>query len=128
MSATATDPAGNTSEFSADTVVTTAGGSYIVTTTADSGAGSLRAAIGAADASSGGFTVLFDIPTSDPGYDPATSMWTIAVASALPAISESTTIDGYSQPGWATSGGGPVILLNGSNAGPGERRSGSHCR
>ncbi len=119
VSATATDPAGNTSEFSADAIVTAAGGSYIVTNTADSGSGSLRAAIEAADASTGSFTIDFDIPASDPGYDPSTNFWTIAVASALPAVTESVTIDGYSQPGWTPIGGGPVILLNGSNAGPG---------
>ena len=119
ITATATDPLGNTSEFSANSIVTTAGGSYIVTNTADSGSGSLRAAIEAADASTGSFTIDFDIPTSDPGYDPSTNFWTIAVASALPAVTELVTIDGYSQPGWTPIGGGPVILVNGSNAGRG---------
>ncbi len=39
----------------------------VVTTTADSGAGSLRAVIAAANP---GDTVTFSIPTTDPGYDP----------------------------------------------------------
>ena len=120
VTATATDPAGNTSEFSADATIATTGGTYMVTTTADSGAGSLRAAIGMADASMGGFTIDFEIPTSDPGYDPSTSTWMIAVASALPALTESTTVDGYSQPGWGPATGyGPAIVLNGTNAGAG---------
>ncbi len=120
VSATATDAAGNTSEFSADTVVTTAGASYAVTTTVDSGTGSLRAAIEAADASSGDFTIIFDIPSSDPGYDSSTSTWTISLQSALPAVTQSVTINGYSQPGWGPAQGyNPAIVLNGSTAGEG---------
>ena len=45
IAATATDPAGNTSEFSADITITAMGGttrSFIVTNLNDSGSGSLR--------------------------------------------------------------------------------------
>ena len=118
MSATATDPAGNTSEFSADSIVTTAGGSYVVTTTADSGAGSLRAAIEAADASMGRFTIDFDIPTAtrirrEHGHlDDRRRV-------GLPALTEPVTIDGYSQPGWNPTAENPVIILTGTNAGQG---------
>jgi hypothetical protein len=42
----------------------------------------------------------FSIPTSDPGYNPVTNVWTIAVQSALPTISTNAAIiNGYSQPG-----------------------------
>jgi hypothetical protein len=42
----------------------------------------------------------FKIPPTDPGYNPATGVWTIAPKSALPAITTNgANIDGYSQPG-----------------------------
>ncbi len=42
----------------------------------------------------------FNIPTSDSGYSAATGVWTIAIQSALPAISTNAAIiNGYSQPG-----------------------------
>jgi CSLREA domain-containing protein len=45
-------------------------------------------------------TIDFNIPTTDPGYDAATGVWTIAPKSALPAISTNAAlINGYSQPG-----------------------------
>jgi Bacterial Ig-like domain (group 3) len=45
-------------------------------------------------------TIDFNIPTTDQGYDATTKVWTIAVKSALPAISTNAAIiDGYTQPG-----------------------------
>jgi hypothetical protein len=48
-------------------------------------------------------TIDFNIPTSDPGYNATTGVWTIApsvVNPALPTISNNAAIiDGYSQPG-----------------------------
>jgi hypothetical protein len=45
-------------------------------------------------------TIDFDIPTSDPGYDATTGVWTITVTSELPAIAtNAAVIDGYSQTG-----------------------------
>ena len=45
-------------------------------------------------------TIDFNIPTTDPGYNAATGVWTIAVSSALPTISTNAAIiNGYSQPG-----------------------------
>ena len=45
-------------------------------------------------------TIDFNIPTTDPGYNATTGVWTIAVHSALPTISTNAAIiDGYSQPG-----------------------------
>jgi uncharacterized repeat protein (TIGR01451 family) len=67
---------------------------FTVTTTADSGAGSLRQAITDVNAAGTGNTIAFAIPGSGP--------FTIAPASALPIIASSadnTTIDGCTQPG-----------------------------
>ncbi|HUS36076.1 MAG TPA: right-handed parallel beta-helix repeat-containing protein [Verrucomicrobiae bacterium] len=91
--ATATDEWGNTSEFSPNiNVATTApGAKFTVTTTADSGAGSLRQAILDANASLGVSTIAFNIPGDGPH--------TITNLTALPAITNTVVIDGYSQPG-----------------------------
>ena len=64
---------------------------YTVTTTADSGAGSLRQAILDANANPGADTISFNITGS--------GVQTITTSSALPAISSPVTIDGFSQPG-----------------------------
>ncbi|MGI9600443.1 MAG: PKD domain-containing protein, partial [Acidimicrobiales bacterium] len=64
----------------------------------------LRAAIEEANALAGSNTIVFDLPTTEGGYvtgPPA--HWTIRPASALPAVSDPATIDGYTQPG-ATAG------------------------
>ena len=45
-------------------------------------------------------TIDFNIPTTDPGYNATTGVWTIAVNSALPTITTNAAIiNGYSQPG-----------------------------
>ena len=118
VSATATDPAGNTSEFSADSIVTMSS-IYVVTNTADSGAGSLRQAILDSNATPGPNTIDFDISTSDSNYDSGNNSWTITPLSPLPAVSVPTTIDGDSQPGTLAPWYFPVIVLNGSSAGTG---------
>ena len=64
---------------------------YTVTTTADSGAGSLRQAILDANTNAGADTIAFDIPGS--------GVHTITPLTALPAITQSLTIDGYTQTG-----------------------------
>ena len=64
---------------------------YTVTTTADSGAGSLRQAITDANANPGRDTIAFNITGS--------GVHTILIASALPAITSPVTLDGYTQPG-----------------------------
>ena len=64
---------------------------YTVTSTADSGAGSLRQAILDANTNPGADTIEFNIVGS--------GVQTIAPASALPAITDGVTIDGYTQPG-----------------------------
>jgi CSLREA domain-containing protein len=80
--------------------------SFVVTKTADTNDGScdadcsLREAIVAANANPGADTIPFNIPTSDPGRNPTTGVFTIAVSSVLgglPQITDSVTIDGYTQ-------------------------------
>ena len=60
---------------------------YTVTTTADSGAGSLRDAINTINLSTDLTNAInFLILKSDPGYDPVTNTWTIVPQSDLPTI------------------------------------------
>ena len=87
ITATATDPAGNTSEFSACVTVDPA---TIVQNTNDSGPGSLRDAIATANATPGTQTITFSIPGAGP-----TSPAVIALSSApLPMITGAVIIDG----------------------------------
>ena len=93
-----------------------------VTSTADSGPGSLRDAIDAANLNAAPSTILFLIPDIDPGYDALSGAWTIAPASALPDIVAPLAIDGVAQPGAACNGSWPPsvkIVLSGAAAGPG---------
>src|SRR5262249_36924788 len=71
---------------------------FTVTTTADSGPGSLRQAILDANAAIGADTIAFAIPGSDTGCD-VSGACTIMPLSALPGISDAVTIDGYTQEG-----------------------------
>ena len=70
---------------------------FTVTSTNDSGAGSLRQAILDANANAGADTIAFDIPGSDTGCD-VSGVCTIAPLSALPGVTGTVTIDGYTQP------------------------------
>ena len=81
---------------------------FLVTTAADSGSGSLRQAILDANAAAGADTIEFNIGGG--------GAQTISPTSALPNITESVTIDGWTQPGFA---GTPLIELSGAVAGPG---------
>ncbi len=86
--------------------VTLTDGVFSVTTTADSGPGSFRQAILDADLTPGTAAIDFDIPGA--------GVQTIIPLTALPAITGSVTVDGFSQPGYAHS---PLIALIGSVAG-----------
>lgn len=79
---------------------------YVVTSTADSGAGSLRQAILDANSNPGLDTITFNIP--------GTGTHTITPVSALPTITDPVIIDGTTQPGFS---GTPLIELNGTSAG-----------
>jgi len=84
--------------------------------TNDSGAGSLRQAILDANANAGPDTIAFDIPGA--------GVHTITPLSALPPVSETVTIDGYTQPGSSVNtdpiATNAVILIeiDGSSAAP----------
>jgi hypothetical protein len=75
----------------------------LVTNTNDSGAGSLRAAIGSANSTSVPDTIKFDLPGS--------GIRTINVATQLPQIPSNRplTIDGWSQPGFGSS---PLVQIS----------------
>jgi ELWxxDGT repeat protein len=78
---------------------------FTVTTTADSGGGSLRQAILDANSLVGTDRVIFAI---------GTGVQTISPLSALPTITDPLIIDGTTQPGYA---GTPLIELDGVSAG-----------
>lgn len=112
------DGFGNTSEFSDPRIIGLI--NTTVTNTNDSGIGSLRQAILEANSKPGEDTITFNIPGSE--------LHTINLLSALPAVTDPLTIDGFSQAGSiansisAQSGGlnaQPKIAINGSNAGAG---------
>lgn len=94
---TATDPNGNTSEFSTCTNIDAASPVLTVTKIADTNDGacnadcSLREAMTAANANANGSVIAFNIPGAGPH--------TIAPTTALPTISNPVLIDGYTQPG-----------------------------
>lgn len=70
------------------------GSTFTVSNTNDAGAGSLRQAILDVNAAAGPHTIHFTIP--------AAGVQTIAPVSMLPAISNTVTLDGYTQPGSQT--------------------------
>ncbi|MGB7328717.1 MAG: right-handed parallel beta-helix repeat-containing protein [Rubripirellula sp.] len=74
----------------------------VVTTTADSGPGSLREAIMTANASAGDDAIHFDIPGPAP--------YVIEILTALPAITDFVEIDGTTEPDFAVD---PVVVLDG---------------
>ena len=118
LTATATDPAGNTSEFSQCVTIQNTPQTFTVTTTADSGAGSLRQAITDANANSFGVdTIAFNIAGA--------GTKTISLLSALPDITDAVVIDGYTQAGASvnnsvtTDNAVLLIELNGASAGAG---------
>jgi hypothetical protein len=88
---------------------------FTVTNTADSGAGSLRQAILDANATAGADVIEFNIASA--------GVQTITPATPLPTISETLTLNGYSQPGATANtlavGSDAVILIElvGLNAG-----------
>ncbi len=79
------------------TVTSTGDGDLVGTDTiCDDGAGqcTLRAALEASNSHPGTDGINFDIPTSDPGFDPLTGSWTINLTKALPDMSDPVGISG----------------------------------
>ena len=119
LTATATDPSNNTSEFAASNVVVSSCPTVIFT--GDSGLGSLRDCIAYANANPG-TTIDFDIPDTSPGYvtSGADSWWRIIPDDRLPDITAAgTVIDGTTQTvnRGNTNTMGPEIEIAGLNAG-----------
>lgn len=79
---------------------------FTVTTTADSGPGSLREAIELANATPGADTIAFRLPWRPP--------FRIAPHSPLPELRDGVTVDGTTQPAHTKR---PTILLDGSRVG-----------
>ena len=80
---------------------------FVVTNTGDSGSGTLRNAIIAAnqDPAADVDNIVFEIPASTAanqnipvaGFDPITQTWTISLQSPLPVITHPVTIDGFTE-------------------------------
>lgn len=91
----------------------------VVTNTQDGGLGSLRAAIEHANRDSGPDVIVFNIPTTDPGFN---GKWfTIRPSSPLPWLTDGgTTIDGSTQLSLTgnTNPYGPEIVVDGGEGGP----------
>ena len=105
ITATATDPQGNTSEFSNGLPITNRP-QFVVVNTNDAGPGSLRQAILDANMVPGEQQIRFAIP----GHGP----FVINLASPLPAISETVTINAGTQFGY---NGSPIVAIAGMSAG-----------
>jgi CSLREA domain-containing protein len=101
---------------------------YTVNTTADiwpdgcdplpTGNCTLREAILVATSDGGPSNIVFNIPTSDTGYDPSTGVWTIRPVTDLPALDEpGTGIIGSSQTDnqGDTNPYGPEIVIDGGS-------------
>src|SRR5690242_13169077 len=78
-----------------------AASTYTVTSTADSGAGTLRQAILDGNSHPGGDSVRFNLPGS--------GVRTVAFTAPLPAVTDTVVINGRSQPGFA---GTPLVRVD----------------
>jgi len=90
---------------------------FSVTSTSDSGVGSLRDAINSANANPmDADSIKFNIPVSDPNFNASTGVFTITLSSALPTInSMSVVVDGTSQPGNTNVNGPEICIRSTSN-------------
>ena len=118
-------------------VKSVSGVTFTVTNTADSGVGSLRQAITDANGTMGADTIAFNIPSTDPNCNSTTHVCTITPATVLPTITDTVTINGYTQTGASANtlagSDNAVILiqLNGATVEAGQRpafRIGDRCQ
>ena len=112
---------GETDHLSVFAIMFTSGGmvgSTVVTNCNDSGPGSLRDAILAANSNAGADEIIFNLDPNIAGYDADIGVWTIEPLSALPAINDdSLAIIGFTQTeyGGDTNPNGPEVRINGVN-------------
>jgi archaellum component FlaF (FlaF/FlaG flagellin family) len=91
---TASDGAGSASTLSLRQAIEVSNGALAVSSLTSQQQALVSGTVGATN------TIDFNIPTTDSGYNATTGDWTIAVQSALPAISTNAAIiNGYSQTG-----------------------------
>lgn len=130
ITATATNANGSTSEFSQSIADDVPANTFVVTNTNDSGVGSLRNAIVAANLVDGTDRtyVWFRLPTTDPGFvdidshliggDHLPDVYVFTPQTALPALTRGNiTVDGESQfevSGRGKNPFGPMIVLKGA--------------
>jgi hypothetical protein len=99
----------------------TGSGQLTVINTSGFDTGSLGAAIAYANTHPGIDTIRFNIPKSDPGFNTATGVWTIAPNNSFQGITEAgVVINGFSQRdfiGEDANPQGPEIQVIGTNAG-----------
>jgi hypothetical protein len=89
-------PMASAAEFTVDTTSDLA----LTACTATAADCSLRGALTAANQTTAADSIVFDIPSTDAGFQPASGHWLILVGNvALPGIEAPVLIDGYSQPG-----------------------------
>lgn len=86
----------------------------VIVNTNDSGQGSLRRFLDNAKGIAGIQNSQFNIPTSDPSYTSSPLAYVIQPLTALPEITDTTIVDGTTQPGFSAT---PIIVLNGALAG-----------
>jgi hypothetical protein len=115
LTATATDPNGNTSQFAQNIDVGAAGRTFVVITTADSGEGSLRQCMNYANQLPGHDQIVFNIPMSLASDESGVTFWPITPAGSLPEITDSVTILGSTQGvnQGNTNSNRPVVMLDG---------------
>jgi len=95
---------------------TARGATFTVTSSADSGPGTLRQAILDANATPGADTISFDLGGS--------GIHTLVPAASLPVVTDPITLDGWTQPGSSPNSGGPgqaddsvhLIEIDGTNS------------
>lgn len=113
---TVTDRAGNQSAGATGTFRVSPPDSYIVATTADSGAGSLRQAMADLVAAGGNDSIWFNIPASDPGFTHGVAVVAVTSAALPPLSRPGMIIDGDSQRMLRgdTNPSGPEVRLHGT--------------
>jgi parallel beta-helix repeat protein len=88
-----------------------------VTNTNESGEGSLREALTIAQERPGPDTILFNIPESDPGYDPMTGVWCIMPSNGY-LVPPGITVDGSLAPMNTGDTSKPGIEIDGTTLAP----------